>query len=211
MTQESSMAAGAPAPLDFVFAPDTTGLPGRSSAGWEARIVGLGAAFVRGTEIIGSTGSLVLQAKAHVDHPAAKKALEINGLRWEDIAAGSPETLLAEQIKRQTRSDSTFWGYPISFTQHFLARGPWFLIDGWGPCLMESAIRGVYRGEVKAPKRLALNVALGWAMDKGHDVEAPFSGQRCESQAIRIAKLLVALRKEGILPMVQPTTTASFG
>jgi hypothetical protein len=181
---------------------DTTGLPG-SIPGWTPRIVALGIAVVENGEVINSTGGLIHQPAHHVRDPRARGAWHSNGIEPTDVVdTTTTENQVAASVKDAV-TGCTLRGYNVEFLHDFLSREP-FGLNEWGECVMKEAagklrriITWAHGGLGSITRYPALNEALYWASSQGHDVMPPDNTKtRAHANAVRVAKLAIALRKE---------------
>lgn len=172
---------------------DTTGLPG-NIPGWRPCVVGLGLALVEGDKVLHATGGLISQDADHVTDPRARGAWHANGIDPRDVL----DTTITEAEVARSVQDAvkgcTLRGYNTEFLRKFLEAPPYNL-QGWGACVMKEASQVVEgKGRAKYP---ALNAALYWATTRGHDIQPPDGVRnRAHQNAVRIAKLAIALTKE---------------
>ncbi len=167
---------------------DTTGLPDKVP-GWEPRLVGLGLAVVDGGVVTENIGGLIMQPPDHLRDPRARGAWKSNGLSPEAVEAqGEPRMAALVFLAMTSASHGPLRGFNVPFLQHFL-RGM-----EWGPCVMGAAAQHIM-GPMQ--ERIGLIAALQWALEEGHDVSAPTeSHHRAHGNAVRVAKLAIALEQE---------------
>lgn len=188
-------------PSGAFIAVDTTGLPGKIP-GWEPKVIGFGIAFVVDDAVAYHTGSLVYQPPEIVNDERCYGAFKANGLSRESIyrPENPREDAVAAQL-RQALGGRPLRGFGVKFLSGVLAAAPWNL-TAWGDCVMEEAApwaKALRSG--KAARYCSLPAALTWAADLGYDVAAPPEVMlRSEANAVRVAKLTVALRQQAVAP-----------